>query len=91
MILAQTRIVETKDDLWVALTNARKHAWKLARIVGLRFLLKLLLKRLSVGDIELAAERIIGAPIKIQISPFAELAMDADKPHQVDMIRQEFA
>ncbi len=91
MILAQTRIVKTNDDLWIALTNARKHAWKLARIVGLRFLLKLLLKRLSVGDIERAAERIIGAPIKIQLSAFAELAMDADKPHQVEMIRREFA
>ncbi len=91
MMLVQTRIAKTNDDLWIALTNARKHAWKLARIVGFRFLLKFLLKRLTVGDIERAAENSIGAPIKVQISAIPELAMDADKPQQVEMIRREFA
>lgn len=90
IVLAKTRIVHTNDELWNALTDARKHAWQLARIVGLRFLLKLLLRQLSVADIENVAARTLGEPVPIHISPIAELAMDADKPHQVDLLRREF-
>ncbi|MCA9989516.1 MAG: NTP transferase domain-containing protein [Ardenticatenaceae bacterium] len=86
----QLRILETGDDLWEALTNARKHAWQLARIVGLPFLIKFLFRRIGTADIEATAQRMLGSPVKVIFSPHAETAMDADKPHQVLLLQQEF-
>lgn len=87
LIVAQSRIVHTNQQLWEALSDARKHAWQLARIVGPVTLLKLLLRRLSLAEVEQLASRMFAAPIRILISPYPELAMDADKPDQVALLR----
>lgn len=89
ILLAHASLADHNRALWDALTNARKHAWQLARIVGLRFLVKFLFRRVTLRDIEEAAARIIGRPAHIILSPYAELAMDVDKPHQLEMLRAE--
>ncbi|MCA9930404.1 MAG: nucleotidyltransferase family protein [Anaerolineales bacterium] len=91
MLLVDAALADSHTDLWQALTEGRKHAWKLARVVGLGFLIKFLFHRVGLADIEATAERIIGKPVQVVLSPFAELAMDADKPHQVDLLQREFA
>jgi molybdopterin-guanine dinucleotide biosynthesis protein A len=90
LIVAQPAIAERNRDLLEMLTAARKHPWRIARIVGLPFLLKFLFRRVTFADIEATAGRILGAPVQIVLSSPAEVAMDADKPHQVDMLRAEF-
>ena len=87
--LIQADLADTNQDIWEALTNARKHAWKLARVVGLRFMLKFLLRQLSFADIEDAAYRITGRPCQVMLNPHAEIAMDADKPEQVELLRAD--
>jgi hypothetical protein len=52
-------------------------------------LLKFLFRRVSLADIETTAERLINQPAKVVLSPYAELAMDADKPQQVDLLRED--
>jgi len=85
--IVQTRILSTDDEIWEALTNARKHAWKLARLVGPGMLLRLLSQRLTVDAIEETAGRIFGAPIQVVIAPHPELAMDVDRAHQLEIMR----
>ena len=87
MTLVQTRILNTNEALWEAIVNGRKHAWRLARLVGLRVLLRLLFRRLTVSEIEQLASRLLDAPVRIINSPFPELAMDVDKPRQVELLR----
>lgn len=87
--IIQPDIIEANRALWNALTNARKHAWQLARAVGLGVLFKLLTRQLSMTDIEVLAARLTGRPMKVLLNPYAEMAMDGDKPHQVDMLRAE--
>lgn len=82
-------LADSHHELWQAMTNARKHAWRLARIVGLRLLLKFLFRQVSIADIEAAAQRLINRPAKVILSPYAELAMDADKPSQVELLRED--
>jgi hypothetical protein len=91
VVLVHKRVLETNDALWEALTNARKHAWKLARLIGWRFLLKFLLRRVGVEDIKGVARRMLNEEVEILFTPTAELAMDADKPDQVELMRQELA
>jgi hypothetical protein len=87
--MVHAELADHHHELWTAMTNARKHARKLARIVGIRFMLKLLLRRLSIAEIEETGQRIIERPVKIILNPDAEVAMDADKPHQVDLLRSD--
>lgn len=86
MMLVQTRILETNDEFWEAVFNARKHAWRLARLVGLRTVLKLVFRRLTLGEIETLASRLVDAPVRVVESPYPELAMDVDKPQQVELL-----
>ncbi|VAW30906.1 hypothetical protein MNBD_CHLOROFLEXI01-1735 [hydrothermal vent metagenome] len=90
MTLIQADLGDSNQEIWKALTNARKHAWKLAHVVGLRTLLKLLLRQLTFADIEAAAERITGRPCQVLLNPHAEVAMDADKPEQVALLQADF-
>lgn len=89
MAVARVQLIDDHEELWVTLSNARKHAWQLARIVGLGTLVKYLFRQLSIAEIEETGERIVHCPVKVVIDPPAELAMDADKPAQVDMLRAE--
>ena len=89
MAIARAELADSNQELWEALSNARKHAWKLARIVGFSTLVKYLTRQLSLEEVQKTAERIIDYPVEIVVDPPAELAMDADKPDQVDMLRAE--
>ncbi|MEI2608035.1 MAG: NTP transferase domain-containing protein [Candidatus Promineifilaceae bacterium] len=91
VILVQPRIIHTNQELWHAAANARKQAWKLARLVGFTTLFKLLTHRLSLPDLEAIGQRLLGSPVKIILARHAELGMDGDKPHQVELIRAEFS
>jgi GTP:adenosylcobinamide-phosphate guanylyltransferase len=89
MAIARAELADSNQELWEALSNARKHAWKLARIVGFSTLIKYLTRQLNLEEVEKTAERIVDYPVEIVVDPPAELAMDADKPEQVDMLRVE--
>jgi molybdopterin-guanine dinucleotide biosynthesis protein A len=91
MVIARLAVAEQNRDLLESLAGARKHPWRVARVVGLGLLLKFLLRRVTIADIERTAERILGAPARIILDGPPELAMDADKPFQVDLLRAEFA
>lgn len=87
--IAQADLADAHEELWRTLTNARKHAWKLARIIGFRLLIKFLLRRLTIKDIEETATRIIGRPAELVLDAPAEMAMDVDKPQQLELLRAD--
>jgi hypothetical protein len=89
MAIARVELADSHQELWKALSDARKHAWQLAQIVGFGTLIKYLFRRMGPAEIEEKAASIINAPVQVVLDPPAELAMDADKPYQVDMLRAE--
>lgn len=76
-------------ELMEEVLGARKNDLKQARIIGLRFLLKFLFRRLTIADGERKAESIFGAAFRVIPVRYAELGMDVDKPHQLDLVRAE--
>ncbi len=80
-----------QEELLDMIANARKHAWKIARVAGLKMMLKLIFRQTTIADIEATAERITNLPVKIILDPPPELAMDADKPNQVELVRAELS
>ena len=88
LVVARPDLAESNSQILQLIASGRKHAWKLARIVGSTTLLKYLLHRLTVSDIEKEAMSVLGQPVKIIVSPNAEIAMDVDKPGHLALIQQ---
>lgn len=87
--LVNPAIFDRNRELMNDILGARKNNFKQARMIGLRFLLKFLLRRLSVADGERKAESILGVPCRVIPVRYAELGMDVDKPHQLDQVQAE--
>jgi len=73
------------------LIGQRKTFWRQVRAVGLDTLLLLLIHRLTIAQLERRASKAIGITGKAIVCPDAEVAMDVDKPHHLDVVREAFA
>lgn len=69
------------------LFSSRKAIWKQIRASGPHYLLKLLLRRLSLAEAEEALGHILACRGRGVVVEWPELAMDIDKPHQLDIVR----
>jgi molybdopterin-guanine dinucleotide biosynthesis protein A len=67
--------------------EARKNIWQQVRLLGLGTLIKFALRRLTIADAERVASRALGCQGRAVITPYPEMGMDVDKPHQLDMVR----
>lgn len=87
LFLLHTDLLASNDALWESLANARKQPWRMARLVGIGVLLKLLLRRLTLDDLAQTAERLLGGPVSVGFLNAPEPAMDVDKPHHLALVR----
>ena len=77
--------------LWERMVASRKNALKQASFLGWDVLILLLLGRLSLERAERMVSRRIGLRGRVIRSPYAEVAMDIDKPHQLEILRKDLA
>lgn len=77
------------DDLWNKLVSARKNAFKQAALFGFSTLILMLTRRLSLEDAVPRVEKQLGIRGRAILCPYAELAMDVDKPHQFKILRTD--
>jgi GTP:adenosylcobinamide-phosphate guanylyltransferase len=87
----RTRLVLGKDELWDRIIAARKNAMKQAALVGYGTLLQLLMGNLTVESAEKMAAKRLGVSAKGVICPFAEIGMDVDKPHQLEIMQADLS
>lgn len=88
MLLRPTLTVQQRETLR-SLVGARKSALQQARMVGFGLLLKLLLRRLSLGEAERRVAQALGVRGRVVPCPDAEIGMDVDKPFQLEIVRAE--
>lgn len=67
---------------------ARKNPVFLAKLIGLGNVLKLLTKRLTLGDIEQATGRLMGVKVRLVVTPHADLGTDVDRPEDLRLARE---
>jgi molybdopterin-guanine dinucleotide biosynthesis protein A len=91
MAIARPALAHERRELLDALAAGRKNPLRIARLAGLATLLRLWTGRLDLAGLRAAARGAIGEPVEVLVMPYAELAMDADRPEQVQMLRSEFA
>jgi hypothetical protein len=87
LVVARPDLADSNREILQLIASGRKQAWKLARIVGPSTLLKFLLHRLTISDIETRAQKVLDQPVKVIVSPDAELAMDVDNPDHLALLR----
>jgi molybdopterin-guanine dinucleotide biosynthesis protein A len=80
-----------KEGFWRKVIAARKSPFRQAALLGFDTLFLIAMRRLTLAGAESLVSRRIGLKGKVHISPYAEIAMDVDKPLQLEILRQDLA
>jgi GTP:adenosylcobinamide-phosphate guanylyltransferase len=91
MNVVAARLVTANDEIWGKLVAARKNALKQAALLGYDTLFLLLFRAISLDRaVEKATQR-LHLTGKAILCPYAEIGMDVDKPHQLEILRADLA
>jgi GTP:adenosylcobinamide-phosphate guanylyltransferase len=85
----RTRTVTGNDELWERIIAARKNVVKQAALIGYDTLILLLLRQITLERAVKKVTRRIHLSGRALVCPYAEVAMDVDKPHQLELIRRD--
>jgi GTP:adenosylcobinamide-phosphate guanylyltransferase len=91
MNISHVRNATEHLDMWEELIGNRKSPFKQAGIIGLGTLLALFLRRLTLEDAVRRVSERIGIKGRAIVWSHAEPCMDVDKPHQLELLREELA
>jgi hypothetical protein len=87
MNMIRSRLVTSKDAIWEKLIASRKNALKQAALIGFDTLLLLALRMLTLEDAVQKVTRRLKVSGQAVVCPYAEVGMDVDKPHQLELMR----
>jgi len=76
-------------DMWESLIGNRKSPLKQAGIIGLDTFFQVLTRSITLDDLVAKVSSRIGIKGHAIQFPFAEPCMDVDKPHQLEMLRED--
>ena len=86
--MAHVRLAENAA-LVERLAAARKSPLRTASLIGWNVLLLFLLRQLTIERGEELVSRNLGIRTRFHMCPYAELGMDIDKPHQLEILRAD--
>jgi hypothetical protein len=86
MNIVSTRMATAKGEIWDKIVASRKNVFKQAALIGYDTLLLLLLRRLTINDAVRRVAQRLNITGRAVICPFAEVGMDVDKPHQLELL-----
>ena len=88
LFLVRAMVASNNEDLVRKLIERRKSAFQQMRLAGFGTVIKFVLRRLTLPDAEAVATRLLGCQARTLDAPYADLGMDVDKPHQLEMVRR---
>ena len=89
LIIVNPNLVEIDQELWRAIFDARKYPWRIAKILGLRTLIKYITRRMALDEATAIGQKIMGQPVEVLVTNHAEIAMDVDKPGHLELLASE--
>jgi GTP:adenosylcobinamide-phosphate guanylyltransferase len=81
-------IFSRERTIWQRLVRTRKKPLRQAALFGIDTLILVALHRISLGKTVRKVSRKLGLKGKALVSPYAEIGMDADKPYQLELLRE---
>ena len=91
MTAFRTVLITGENSQVQRLIDARKNVFKLAAVIGYSTLLLLLLRRLTLDGAVKRATKSLEVTARALRCPYPEIAMDVDKPFQLDLLHAELA
>ncbi len=88
LFMVRASIARNNEELVRELLARRKNAFQQVRLAGFSTVVKFLFRRLSIADAEKVASRLMNCKARTLNSPYADIGMDVDKPHQLEMARR---
>jgi molybdopterin-guanine dinucleotide biosynthesis protein A len=85
--MARVSAIQANLPLARQVSESRKNVWQQVRLLGVGTLIKFAFRRLTIADAERVAGRALGFRGRAIVTPYPEMGMDVDKPHQLDMTR----
>lgn len=87
MNVVRSSLVTSNDEIWEKLIASRKNVLKQAALIGYDTLFLLLLRGITLQDAVQRATRRLKITGRAIVCPYAEVGMDVDKPHQLELVR----
>ncbi len=91
MNVVRTSVLSMDTTVWQKLVDSRKNPVKQAAVLGFDTLLLVLLHAVTLDEAVSKATSRLHLTGRAIISPYAELAMDVDKPNQLELMRRDLA
>jgi hypothetical protein len=88
--MVRASVLATDQSKINEIIGGRKSFWKQVRSIGLDTLFLFLIHRLTIAKLEQRVEKVLGFSAKAVVCPYAQVAMDVDKPHHLDVVRAAF-
>lgn len=85
MNVIHVRLVED-TTFWERMVTARKNPLRQAALLGFDLLFLVLIRRITINDGVKRVSNRLGLKGRAVISPYAEIGMDVDKPHQLEIV-----
>jgi GTP:adenosylcobinamide-phosphate guanylyltransferase len=89
MNVVRAKLVSGESGLWEKITNARKSPLKQASLIGFDTLFLLLFRQLELDGLTKKVTKRLNITGHAILCPYAEVGMDVDKPHQLDLLRKD--
>jgi hypothetical protein len=81
-------VILSNTGPWEKLSAVRKKPIKQAALIGFDTLLLMVLRQLTIEDAARRASRSLGLRARAQLCPYAEIGMDVDKAHHLEVMRR---
>lgn len=88
IISLNPKVVEPCAEFVKGFIAHRKNPWKLGRLLGFRFLILLIVGRLSIQRIERRFYELLKIRARAIISPYPEIANDIDDPNEIGLAEE---
>ena len=88
LFLVRAAVAHTNEQLVRDLLERRKNAFQQVRLAGLGTVIRFLFRRITIPYAEGVVKRLLHCEAHAVPSPYADLGMDVDKPHQLEMVRR---
>jgi GTP:adenosylcobinamide-phosphate guanylyltransferase len=85
--MARAKIVSENSEFWGKVLDARKNPVAQAALIGPDIIFKFLFRSLTIDDVIQRVADKLGLKGRAILCPYAEIAMDVDKPHQLEIMR----
>jgi GTP:adenosylcobinamide-phosphate guanylyltransferase len=91
MNVVSTSVASTNVEIWKKLIATRKNPIKQAAILGFDTLLLVLLRAITLDEAVRKVTTRLHLTGRAIVCPYAEIAMDVDKPNQLELMRADLA